>query len=108
MPHWRCPSRRGGSGSWPVGTGHPCFGCTEEGVGFTKAIHQLADVKNIEPPASYPGIHEPQGSGVTPGSAALLSGVAGAALGAGAVLIRDLGRKTGDAQAPRTDQGNRP
>ena len=26
-----------GSGAWPVGTGHPCFGCTEQGVGFHQA-----------------------------------------------------------------------
>ena len=26
-----------GGGSWPVGTGHPCIGCTEEGIGFTEA-----------------------------------------------------------------------
>ncbi len=88
-----------GSGSWPVGTGHPCFGCTEQGVGFTKAIHQLSDVKNIEPPASYPGIHESQGVGATAGSVALLSGLAGAALGAGAVLIKDLGKTPKDKRA---------
>ena len=93
-----------GPGSWPVGTGHPCFGCTEQGVGFTKAIHQLSDVKNIEPPASYPGIHEPQGEGATMGSVALLSGLAGAALGAGAVLVRDLG-KPPKRKTPVKDQG---
>ena len=26
-----------GSGAWPVGTGHPCIGCTEEGVGIQQS-----------------------------------------------------------------------
>ena len=81
-----------GAGTWPVGCGHPCIGCTEQGVGFEKPIHMLADVKNIEPPASYPGIDEEQGQGVTMGSAALLAAVAGAAAGAGAMVARNLGK----------------
>ncbi|MCC7166012.1 MAG: hydrogenase small subunit [Rhodospirillales bacterium] len=82
-----------GSGSWPVGTGHPCVGCTEQGIGFTKPIHALADLKNTYPPASYPRIVEDQGQGLSFGSAALVAGIAGAAAGAGAMLARNLGRK---------------
>jgi len=81
-----------GSGSWPVGTGHPCFGCTEEGVGFKKAIHALAEVKTVTPPVTYPRIDQPVGQGITPGAAALAGGVAGAALGAGAVVLNILGK----------------
>ncbi|HRP97789.1 MAG TPA: hydrogenase small subunit [Rhodocyclaceae bacterium] len=88
-----------GGGTWPVGCGHPCIGCTEEGVGFTKPIHMLARVKNVEPPVSYPGIAEPQGQGATLGAAALLAAVAGAAGGAGAMLARNLGRDV-PAQTP--------
>lgn len=88
-----------GGGTWPVGCGHPCIGCTEEGVGFTKPIHMLARVKNLEPPVSYPGIAEPQGQGATLGAAALLAAVAGAAGGAGAMLARNLGRDV-PAQTP--------
>lgn len=81
-----------GAGTWPVGCGHPCIGCTEKGVGFSKPIHTLARVKNIEPPASYPQIVEEQGKGVTLGSAAVLAAVAGAAAGAGAMVARNLGK----------------
>lgn len=87
-----------GSGSWPVGTGHPCFGCSEQGVGFTKALHELADVKNIEPPATYPEIHEPVGQGITPSAAALLAGVAGAALGAGGMYAKRQSDQSGVEQ----------
>ena len=87
-----------GPGAWPVGTGHPCFGCTEKGVGFTKALHELADVKNIEPPATYPEINEAVGEGLSPSAAALLAGVAGAAIGAGGVYAkRQSDNHAGDA-----------
>lgn len=82
-----------GAGAWPVGIGHPCFGCTEAGVGFTKAIHQLAEVKTPTPPATYPAIAEEQGEGVSPGAAAILAGIAGAAVGGGTILVRDMGNK---------------
>ncbi len=81
-----------GAGAWPVGTGHPCFGCTEQGVGFTKAIHQLSELKTVTPPITYPGISENIGQGVTAGSAALVAGIVGAAAGAGAVAASRLGR----------------
>lgn len=82
-----------GTGSWPVGTGHPCIGCTEQGVGFQKPIHALAELKNQTPPVSYPRISEEQGQGMSFGSAALLAGIAGAAAGAGAVLAKNLGKE---------------
>ena len=88
-----------GAGTWPVGCGHPCIGCTEQGVGFAKPIHTLAKVKNVEPPVSYPGIVENQGKGVTVGAAAVLAAVAGAAAGATAVFSRKLGKSNEQASA---------
>jgi hydrogenase small subunit len=81
-----------GPGSWPVGTGHPCFGCTEQGVGFTKPIHSLAKVLTVAPPTAYPRVGEEKGQGVTAGAAAVAGGAVGAALGAGAVLASRIGR----------------
>jgi len=85
-----------GEGAWPVGTGHPCFGCTEKGVGFTKPIHALATVRSQTPPALYPGTDAPRQGGVSAGAAALGAGVAGVALGAGAMLLREMGRRGDD------------
>ena len=76
-----------GSGAWPVGTGHPCFGCSEEGVGFTKYIHEQAEMFTETPPAYYPGIADEKEMGVTPGSAAVLGGIAGAAIGSGYMAV---------------------
>ena len=80
-----------GAGTWPVACGHPCIGCTEQGVGFTKPIHSLAKMKNVEPPLQYPRIDEPVGKGATLGAAAVLAAVAGAAAGAGAMVAKNLG-----------------
>lgn len=81
--------------SWPVGTGHPCIGCTTKGIGFTKPIHALADLANQRPPAMYPHIAEEQGNGVTIPAVAVLSAVAGAAVGAVTVLSKKLKRLEG-------------
>ena len=82
-----------GTGAWPVGTGHPCIGCTEEGVGFTKPIHELAVLKTVTPPTQFARPAEPQGQGatvVTAGAAAVLGGLA---IGAGLKLANNLGKK---------------
>ncbi len=80
-----------GSGTWPVGCGHPCIGCTEQGVGFPQPIHMTAKLKNVEPPLQYPRIIEEKGTGATLGAAAVLAAVAGAAAGAGAMVAKNLG-----------------
>ena len=94
-----------GPASWPVGTGHPCFGCTEEGVGFTKPIHALADVKTVAPPVAFPEIVEPKGSGLSTGTAALTAGIVGAAVGAGAVVASRLGKQD-EADDSATKRGD--
>ena len=81
-----------GSGSWPVGTGHPCFGCTEQGIGFNKPIHALADVVTVAPPNTFTDVFQPKGEGLTPGAAALTAGVVGAGLGAAAVAASRMGK----------------
>jgi hydrogenase small subunit len=79
-----------GQGVWPVGCGHPCIGCTEQGVGFTKPIFETAKLLNVVPPLQYPGIVEDQGK-TSIAAAAALAAIAGAAVGAGAKVARNLG-----------------
>ncbi len=81
-----------GGGSWPVGTGHPCIGCTEKGIGFEKPIFALAELKGVTPPASYPRIVEEQGRGATIASVAVLAAAAGAVIGASAAMASNLGK----------------
>ncbi len=92
-----------GESSWPVGIGHPCFGCTEEGIGFTKPIHAVADVLTHAPPTAFPEVDQLKGEGITPGAAALAAGIGGAALGAGAVLASRLGKNYQEEASPGSD-----
>ncbi len=91
-----------GPGTWPVGCGHPCIGCTEKGVGFAKPIHQLAVLKNVVPPLSYPRVVEEQG-GTSFAAAAALAAIAGAAAGGAAMLARNLGRSAEEKPAEKSE-----
>ncbi len=83
-----------GGGTWPIGVGHPCFGCTEDGVGFTKPLFSLSDVKTHTPPNEFPLIDEREGAtGITLGAAATTGAVIGAAVGASVVAAGKLGNK---------------
>ncbi len=65
-------------GAWPIGVGHPCFGCTESQVGFTKPLHDTADVLRVLPRDEAPPI-DPKGG---EGADGVALGAAGLALGA--------------------------
>lgn len=95
VTYQNCPSILycdAGSGAWPVGTGHPCFGCSEDGVGFFAPLHSQAELKLITPSADQPPIVVERGEGVSVGAAALLAGAAGAAVGAGIVAAKNVGK----------------
>lgn len=62
--------------AWPIGVGHPCFGCTEKQVGFTIPLHDTVEIQRPTPPDTYPPIRSTQG-GISP----LATGVGGAILG---------------------------
>lgn len=93
-----------GGGTWPVGIGHPCFGCAEDGVGFTKPLFSLADVKTHTPPNAFPGIElREQAPTASGGASALAGAVAGAVVGAGAMAAKKLG--DGEKNSTDSDQG---
>jgi hydrogenase small subunit len=88
-------------GAWPIGIGHPCVGCTEQGIVFTVPIHQNLAIEKPTAPMAYPGIAEPQG-GVDPVAAGVAGVVVGAVAGAGLVASRKLSRQAA-AEAARGD-----
>jgi hydrogenase small subunit len=92
-----------GSQAWPVGTGHPCFGCSEKDVGFTVPLHTPAILKDVTPPINFPGIVEEKGKGVTVAGTAIAAGVAGAAIGVVAATSKNLGRKDKDKDKDKSD-----
>ncbi len=79
-------------GSWPVSTGHPCFGCSEYGVGFSKPLHETAKVLRRTPSAAVPGIDEDQTGGISPWATGVAGAIGGAALGGAAMASRQLGQ----------------
>ena len=83
-----------------VGTGHHCFGCSEEGVGFTKHIHEQADVFTDSPPASYAQISGDKPGGVSIAGAAVAGAVGGVILGASAVAAKKM---KSEETAPESD-----
>jgi hydrogenase small subunit len=94
--HANCPIQLFGdvgANAWPVGTGHPCFGCTEKGVGFTKPIHQQASVFTATPPALFPDINQDKGGGMGAGAAFVVGAAAGAAVTTGVKLSKSLKEK---------------
>jgi hydrogenase small subunit len=81
-----------GPGAWPVGTGFPCFGCTQQGVGFFKPVFSHAELQLITPSsADLPPITPEREKAISPGAAALVAGLAGAAAGAGAMALKKIG-----------------
>jgi hydrogenase small subunit len=94
-----------GEGNWPIGIGHPCFGCTEQGIGFTKPLHALAEVKTFSPPNAFPVVNAPKGQGVTPAAAAIVAGLAGLGIGAGAMALHGMKDEGGTADS---DHPSRP
>jgi len=85
-----------GESNWPVACGHPCIGCSEQGVGFAKPIHATAKLVGMSPPAGYPKIVEEQGQ-TSFAAAAALAAIAGAAAGATAMLAKNLGKSAAPA-----------
>ncbi len=65
--------------AWPIGLGHPCFGCTEQKLAFRVPLHTTVDIERPTPPDTYPPIHAEQGT-VSP----VVTGVAGVIAGAAA------------------------
>jgi hydrogenase small subunit len=69
--------------TWPVNVGHPCFGCIQSKVGFSKSIHEVSEVLSPNPPQSYAKIGEASEKPV----GAIAAGVVGAAVGAGVAAV---------------------
>jgi hydrogenase small subunit len=102
--HANCPAIEFGDvggNTWPVGIGHPCFGCTEQGVGFHKALHEQSEVESVTPPAFFPGVFAEHAGGATLAGAAVAGAIGGGALvyavGAGQKLKAEEAAKSSTA-----------
>jgi hydrogenase small subunit len=66
-------------GAWPIGVGHPCIGCTEQGIVFNVPIHQNLPIDRPTAPMAYPVVGAAKGE-----VGAIAAGVAGLVIGAAA------------------------
>jgi hydrogenase small subunit len=85
-------------GAWPVGIGHPCYGCTEKGIGFHMPIHATIDMDRPTAPETYPPIAARQGE-VNPLATGVTGLLGGAVLGAGAMVVRELAKSEAEEKS---------
>ena len=88
--------------AWPIGIGHPCFGCTEKALAFRAPLHSTVDIERPTPPDTYPPIAAAHGS-ISP----LATGVAGALVGAGLAAGAMVSRKM-EAEPPASGKSSDP
>lgn len=79
-----------GGNNWPVGVGHPCYGCNEKGVGFTKGIFELSSVENPTPRVNKPDVGNQEGNVASMTAVALLGGAAAILAGVSVVTLKEL------------------
>jgi hydrogenase small subunit len=73
--------------AWPIGIGHPCFGCAEKSVGYSIPQFTVAPINDAKPAAMYPPVDNTQG--IVEATAAGTAGLVGGILaGAGYVAAR--------------------
>lgn len=75
--------------AWPIGLGHPCFGCTEQAIGFRMPMHATVEILRPAPPDTYPPINAEQGR-VSPVATAVAGAVVGALAAGGYVASKKL------------------
>jgi hydrogenase small subunit len=90
--------------AWPIGVGAPCFGCTEQFVGYTIPAFQTVPISNATPPATYPDVEKQHEKGYVTATATGAAGLAGGIiLGAGYVAARKFSGKPGDESVPGSE-----
>ena len=75
--------------AWPIGIGHPCVGCTEQGVVFTTPIHETVNIQRALPPDAYPPIWA-EHKGISPIATGVAGVIGGALVGGGIIASRKL------------------
>lgn len=88
--------------AWPIGIGHPCFGCTEDTLAFKVALHDTVTIERPTPPDTYPPIRAEQGK-----IGALATGLAGVAVGAAVGAGWAASKKLDGSDAPKGVSGKK-
>jgi hydrogenase small subunit len=88
-----CPTIRWNQGtSWPVGAGHGCIACANQGFWDTPP-YETVPIFEVTPPSTFPATEEQKG--ISPAGAGAIGAAAGLAVGvAGAVAVRQLTKES--------------
>jgi hydrogenase small subunit len=81
--------------AWPIGIGSPCFGCTEQAVGFRVPAFQTVTIQRPKPPDTYPPIKADQGV-VSPLATGVAGVIGGAVIAGGYIASKKLGGRDTD------------
>jgi hydrogenase small subunit len=84
--------------AWPIGLGHPCFGCTEQSLAFRVPLHETVDPNEILPPSLFPPIFTDRGP-ISPMATAVGGAVVGGAIAAGVMASKKVAENTAEAGA---------
>ncbi|WP_041640109.1 hydrogenase 2 small subunit [[Mannheimia] succiniciproducens] len=96
-----------GGNNWPVGIGHPCYGCNEKGVGFTKGIFQLANVENPTPRVEKPDVANQEGETASMTAIALLGAATAVLAGVAVETLKELSvQRKNQLEKEKTKQEN--
>ncbi len=90
-------------GAWPVGIGHPCYGCTEQDVLWRLPLAETVPIDRPTPPDHYAPLAAPRGR-VSPVATGLAGLVGGGLLVAGAMTARKLGTDGKHADADQEEK----
>lgn len=76
-----CPTIRFNDGvSWPIGSGHPCIGCSEPGF-WNWEVYEPVTLNSVTPPTTYPTVEKTDRE-ISPASIAISGTAVGAIAGA--------------------------
>jgi len=85
--------------AWPIGLGHPCFGCTEQKIGFRIPMHQTVEIYRPTPPDTYAPVNATQGT-ISPVATAIGGAIVGALAGGGYVASKKLSKAPDETETP--------
>lgn len=92
---------------WPIGLGHPCFGCTEKALAFRVPLHETVKIERPTPPDTYPPINAEQGS-ISPLATAVAGLIGGGLLGAGYLASRKIAGSNDSPVKPEGREEEKP
>ena len=93
-----CPTIRFNDGvSWPIGSGHPCIGCSEPGF-WNWEVYKPITLNSVTPPTTFPSVEKPERE-ISPASIAISGTAIGAIAGAaGAFAYSSLTKRSSHSE----------